>query len=82
MDFDAETYVVVAAHDLVDDRLTVEQLFETDVPYVGLTGPRDQFEEMLDDFDSEGRTFSAADPDRLHTSVGWTSAAGRRSRSH
>ncbi|MUV56288.1 hypothetical protein [Halogeometricum sp. CBA1124] len=38
---------MVAAHDFVDDRLTVEQLFETDVPYVGLTGPRDRFEEML-----------------------------------
>jgi xanthine dehydrogenase accessory factor len=70
VDFDADTYVVVATHNFVDDRLTVEQLFETDVPYVGLMGPRDRFEEMLDDFDSEGRTVTADELDRLYTPVG------------
>jgi xanthine dehydrogenase accessory factor len=70
VDFDADTYVVVATHNYVDDRLTVEQVFETDAPYVGLMGPRDRFEEMLDDFDSEGRTFAADELDRLYTPVG------------
>ena len=60
---------MVAAHDFVDDRLTVEQLFETDVPYVGLTGHATGSRRCCD-FDSEGRTFSAADPDRLYTPVG------------
>jgi xanthine dehydrogenase accessory factor len=40
------------------------------VPYVGLLGPRERFEEMLEEFDREGRTFSDAELDRLYTPVG------------
>jgi xanthine dehydrogenase accessory factor len=69
-DFDANTYVVVATHNYVDDRLAVEALLETDVPYVGLMGPHERFEEMLDDFEAEGTTFSDAQLDRLYTPVG------------
>jgi xanthine dehydrogenase accessory factor len=70
VDFDDDTYVVVATHNFVDDRLAVDALLETDAPYVGLMGPRDRFEEMLDDFADEGRRFSADELDRLYTPVG------------
>ena len=69
-DFDENTYVVVATHNFVDDRLAIEALLDTEVPYVGLMGPRERFEEMLDDFSAEGTTFTDAQLDRLYTPVG------------
>ncbi len=69
-DFDANSYVVVATHNFVDDRLAIEALLDTPVPYVGLMGPHERFEEMLDDFEEEGTTFTDAQLDRLYTPVG------------
>ena len=69
-EFDADTHVVVATHNYVDDRIAVDELLQTDVPYVGLMGPRERFEEMLDDFAEEGRAFAEAELDRLYTPVG------------
>ncbi|MFD1634868.1 XdhC family protein [Haloplanus ruber] len=64
------TYAVVMTHNFVDDRLTVEALLDASVPYVGLMGPRDRFEEMRDAFDEEGRTFTEAELSSLYTPVG------------
>lgn len=62
------TYVVLMSHNLVDDRLALEALLsETDLPYVGLMGPRDRFEELREA--SEYR-FSSVDLDRIATPVG------------
>jgi xanthine dehydrogenase accessory factor len=69
-DFDANTYVVVATHNFVDDRLAVEALLDTEVPYVGLMGPRERFEEMREEFAAEGVSFTDAQLDRLYTPVG------------
>jgi xanthine dehydrogenase accessory factor len=69
-DFDADTLTVVATHNYVDDRIAVDELLQTDVPYVGLMGPHERFEEMLEDFAEEGREFSEAELDRLYTPVG------------
>ena len=69
-DFDADTYVVVATHNFVDDRLAVDELLRTDAPYVGLMGPRERFDEMLDDFAAEDRQFSESELARLYTPVG------------
>jgi len=69
-DFDSNTYVVVATHNFIDDRLAVDELLRTDVPYVGLMGPHERFEEMVEEFEGEGRTFSEAELDRLYTPVG------------
>jgi xanthine dehydrogenase accessory factor len=69
-DFDSNTYVVVATHNFIDDRLAVDELLQTDVPYVGLMGPGERFEEMVEEFESEGRTFSEAELDRVYTPVG------------
>jgi xanthine dehydrogenase accessory factor len=70
VDFDGDTYVVVATHNFVDDRIAVDELLSTPVPYVGLMGPRKRFEEMREDFREEGREFSADELDRLYTPVG------------
>lgn len=49
--FDDNTYVVVATHNFIDDRLSVERLLQTPVPYIGLMGPTERFEQMLREFD-------------------------------
>lgn len=68
--FDDATYVVVATHNFLDDRLAIDALLETQVPYVGLMGPHERFEEMLSDFEEEGRTFTSAEIDRIYTPIG------------
>ena len=67
---DDETYAVVMTHNFVDDRLAVDELLNTDVPYVGVMGPRERFEEMRAEFDAEGRSFSKTELDRLYTPIG------------
>ena len=70
LDLDEDTYCVVMTHNFVDDRLTVDELLRSDVPYVGLMGPRERFEEMLEEFSEEGRTFDDEELNRLHTPIG------------
>ena len=69
-EFHEETYVVAMSHNFVDDRLAVAELLETDVPYVGLMGPRDRFEEMLQAYDDGERAVVEANLDRVYTPVG------------
>lgn len=63
-------YAVVMTHNFVDDRLTVETLLESPVPYVGLMGPRERFEEMHEAFEGEGTTFDREALASLYTPVG------------
>lgn len=70
----ADTYAVLMSHNFVDDRLALEALLATDVPYIGLMGPRKRFEEMRaglgGDDDGGGVELSADDVDRIATPVG------------
>jgi xanthine dehydrogenase accessory factor len=75
-DFDENSYVVIMTHNFVDDRLALDELLQTDVPYVGLLGPQKRFAEMLDEFEDEGRTFSAAEHDRIYTPIGLNLGGG------
>ncbi|WP_255197643.1 XdhC family protein [Halorarius litoreus] len=75
-DFDDSTYVVTMTHNFVDDRLSLDALLDTDVPYIGLLGPRKRFEEMQEAFADEGRTFSQAELDRIQTPVGLDLGSG------
>lgn len=68
--WDKDTYAVVMSHNFVDDRLALEQLLDTAVPYVGLMGPRKRFEEMREDLEAEGWTLTEGDRDRIYTPVG------------
>ena len=68
--FNAETYVVVATHNFVDDRLALDEVVQTDVEYVGLMGPHNRFEEMLEKFDEEGRNFSDGELQKVYTPIG------------
>jgi xanthine dehydrogenase accessory factor len=76
LDLDDDTHVVVATHNFVDDRIAVEELLQSPVPYVGLLGPRERFEEMLEEYAAEGQTFSDEELDALYTPVGLDLGAG------
>lgn len=67
--FDEHTYAVVMTHNFVDDRLTVETLLPTQIPYIGLMGPRARFEEMRETIaqDSDDATETLQ---KLYTPVG------------
>ncbi len=67
---DERTYPVVMSHNFVDDRLALETLLETPVPFIGLMGPRERFERLRDDLESDGVTLSADDRERIATPVG------------
>jgi xanthine dehydrogenase accessory factor len=68
--FDTDTYAVVMSHNAVDDRLALEALLETPVPYIGLMGPEDRFREIVDALGSEGRTLTDAELERVYTPIG------------
>ncbi|MFA1610674.1 XdhC family protein [Halobellus rubicundus] len=67
LDLDDRTYAVVMTHNFVDDQLTVESLLDAGVPYVGLMGPRERFEEMREAFDE---TYTESQLASLYTPVG------------
>lgn len=67
IDLDADTAAVVATHNFVDDRLAVEQLLETPVPYIGVVGSHERFERLLGALD---RDLSAGERERLYGPAG------------
>jgi len=70
VDIDEDTYVVVMTHNFIDDRLAVDELVKSATSYIGLMGPRNRFEEMLTEFEAEGREFSQAELESVYTPVG------------
>ena len=70
LELDDRTYAVVMTHNFIDDRLAVETLLETDVPYVGLMGPRERFDEMVAEIEAEGNTIVAEAIESLYTPIG------------
>lgn len=67
---DDRTNVVVMTHNLADDVLALEALAETDVPYVGLLGPSERFEEIRANLAAEGVELPEAFLERIATPVG------------
>jgi xanthine dehydrogenase accessory factor len=64
----ADTYVVVMTHNFVDDRLTLETLLDTGVPYVGIVGSRGRLENLFEALDTEAEPDSVAD--RMYAPAG------------
>jgi xanthine dehydrogenase accessory factor len=69
-EWDADTYAVIMSHNFLDDRIALEGLLETSVPYIGLMGPKKRFEEIREAFAEEGRTFTETELDRIYTPIG------------
>jgi xanthine dehydrogenase accessory factor len=64
------TYAVLMSHNFLDDRLALESLLSTAVPYIGLMGPRKRFDEMRKMFENEGRSLTTTELGRISTPVG------------
>jgi xanthine dehydrogenase accessory factor len=65
------TYAVVMSHNLLDDRIAVETLLrETDVPYVGVMGPRDRFDRLREELPRDGVVLTADELGRVAAPVG------------
>lgn len=64
------TYAVLMSHNFLDDRLALDSLLETAVPYIGLMGPQKRFAEMRETFAEEDRPLSTAERERIATPVG------------
>ncbi|QLG60334.1 XdhC family protein [Halorarum salinum] len=68
---DERTYVVLMSHNLLDDQLALESLqFAPDVPYIGLMGPQERFEQICDKLAKDGTAFTADQLERVSTPVG------------
>lgn len=70
LDRPEDTYVVVMSHNFVDDRLALEALLDTAVPYVGLMGPRKRFDELRDALAEDGLELTESHLERVSTPVG------------
>jgi xanthine dehydrogenase accessory factor len=70
LDLDETTYAVVMTHNFIDDRIALEELLETPVPYIGLLGPRDRFEEIREDLREDDRELTEGELERLYTPAG------------
>jgi xanthine dehydrogenase accessory factor len=68
--FDEDTYAVVMTHNVVDDTIAIEELLETETPYIGLMGPTERFEEVVEDIEADREPLSDAELDRIYTPVG------------
>lgn len=70
VEVDSYTACILMAHDYKTDLMNLRQLLQTEVPYIGMLGPRKRTEKMLDELAAEGITLSETDQERLHSPVG------------
>ncbi len=70
LDLGENTYAVVMTHNFIDDRLALEELLESPVPYIGLLGPRERFEEIREECNAAGREFAESELERIYTPAG------------
>ena len=64
------TYAVVMTHSFAHDRDWIGRLLRTEVPYIGLLGPRARRDEMLEQIDAASEQFDSAGNGRLFAPVG------------
>ena len=70
VDFDERTYAVVMSHNFLRDRDYLRGLLATDVSYIGMLGPSERLERLLNDLGREGITPSSVDQMKLHGPAG------------
>jgi len=64
------TAAVLMSHNFNYDRAVLEKLLTTDIPYIGMLGPRKRFDKMQDEFRKDGLQFSTASLERVHAPIG------------
>lgn len=71
-DFEITSYTacVLMSHNYEYDRDVLRKLIKTETPYIGILGPRKRFDKMLEEFATEGITFTKKDLSRIHSPIG------------
>ncbi|GAB4040903.1 XdhC family protein [Spirosoma jeollabukense] len=64
------TAAVLMSHNFNYDRAVLKALLQTDVPYIGMLGPRTRFDKMQDEFEKEGFFNSVTSQNRVHAPIG------------
>lgn len=64
------TAAVLMSHNFDYDRAVLRTLLTTDVPYIGMLGPRKRFDKMRVEFEKDGQFFTETDYDRVHSPIG------------
>ncbi len=64
------TAAVLMSHNFNYDRAVLQALLTTDVPYIGMLGPRKRFDKMQGEFALSGHSFTEAAFNRIHAPIG------------
>ena len=64
------TAAVLMSHNFNYDRAVLQNLLQTDVPYIGILGPRKRFEKMRGELEQAGQPLSGAVLSRIHAPIG------------
>ncbi|QIP11394.1 XdhC family protein [Spirosoma aureum] len=66
----SRTAAVLMSHNFNYDRAVLQALLATDVPYIGILGPRKRFDKMQAEFEKDGLNFSEVALNRVHAPIG------------
>jgi xanthine/CO dehydrogenase XdhC/CoxF family maturation factor len=64
------TAAVLMSHNFNYDRAVLQALLTTQIPYIGMLGPRKRFDKMQAEFEKEGHVFVEATLSRVHAPIG------------
>ncbi|GAB3944654.1 XdhC family protein [Spirosoma harenae] len=61
---------VLMSHNFNYDRAVLQELLKTDIPYIGMLGPRKRFDKMQDEFERDRQFYSESALNRVHAPIG------------
>jgi xanthine/CO dehydrogenase XdhC/CoxF family maturation factor len=64
------TAAVLMSHNFNYDRAVLQSLLSTDIPYIGMLGPRKRFDKMQAEFEKDGLFYSEAQLNHVHAPIG------------
>ncbi|QHW01333.1 XdhC/CoxI family protein [Spirosoma endbachense] len=68
--FTDRTAAVLMSHNYNYDLAVLTRLLKTDVPYIGMLGPRKRYEKMKNQWERTGRSFAPTALKRVHSPIG------------
>ncbi|KYP14716.1 XdhC/CoxI family protein [Flavihumibacter sp. CACIAM 22H1] len=69
--YDARTAAALMTHNYVYDKAMLKELLKTEIPYIGLLGPRKKLDRMLQELIEEGLPVSEEQRNRIYGPVGF-----------
>ncbi len=70
LSFTPQTAAVLMSHNYHYDQQVLTRSKQTDVPYIGLLGPRKRYQKMQAEWKKTGRSFSDSSLSRVHSPIG------------